>query len=215
MSPENQLEVLAELKSHLSSNPALVRHLFTESPQLAAAVLQLLVLFGFVTRTDVEQIVPRFAYAASTSSASSSAPMPGSHAYPYQHAGPSPSPYGDSYGSAYGSSYGRHGPPVSSSRGYSMEGPPLPNPPPLPTQARVSGQPPQQGGYAPPPPPSSSSSSSSGLPASLMHMSEQQREMLRRVLSMSQDQIALLPEQIRAQVRDVQAHIARTGNNIF
>ncbi|KAF8635549.1 hypothetical protein AX15_000202 [Amanita polypyramis BW_CC] len=218
MSPSHLMEVLAQMKAFVITYPEQARTLLVSHPQLAYALFQALLLNKIVDSAILQRMLEATVASAQAPAAHPTAarPVPPPH---LQHPMYSQMPYG--------------APPLQQPQ--PVPGMPPPPPPPMsvpppgamfPHHQPPPGMPPMPPYYRPLPPPTHSQvppaqpsvqmSTPQSAPQSTPDISESQRSMLMQVLSLTQEQINVLPETERqAIVQLVRLRITAALNGPF
>ncbi|WWC61483.1 uncharacterized protein I303_104067 [Kwoniella dejecticola CBS 10117] len=196
VTPGQMQDVMASMKSLITTNPEQARQLLTSKPQLAYALFQAMLLMNIVDPSVLQRIQPLSA-AAAPPPASNFAPPPQQNsysAYPPSNGGPPsnypPYPPANAQPPAAGGGGGYNRPPPAQV-GY--------NPPPQ----SGYGAPPPQAGYgtpAPAPPASGMASLPPSAQQALATLPEDQQQMLLQVLQLTPDQISALDATQKASI---------------
>jgi len=198
LSKQQLIEILTEMKKFIHQNPDGARQLLMDSPQVAQTLLRILLLFNLVRQSDIQVVAQR----GSSSLSEMKRPPPTSSADPRMQP---PMPLAQS----------RVAPPVPGlGRGQAF--PSTPGPQPMSLSSDVPRQGPMPGmrpmvptGSAPPiaPPAVVPSAGLSQLQQQLAHLPPQQQAVLREVIKLSPDQIALLPSHVQQQVYQLKSQL--------
>nr|XP_019013206.1 uncharacterized protein I206_01271 [Kwoniella pini CBS 10737]OCF51987.1 hypothetical protein I206_01271 [Kwoniella pini CBS 10737] len=201
VTPGQMQDVMASMKSLISTNPEQARQLLTSKPQLAYALFQAMLLMNIVDPSVLQRIQPL---------PTTAPPVP----IPTINHAPTPPP------NSYSSYPPNNGPPTNYPPYPPSNAPPpavggysRPPPPPTsggynpPTQSGYGAPPPQAGYGAPPPasaPPPPVASGMASLPPSaqqaLATLPEDQQQMLLQVLQLTPDQINALDATQKASI---------------
>ncbi|WWC69785.1 uncharacterized protein I206_103728 [Kwoniella pini CBS 10737] len=212
VTPGQMQDVMASMKSLISTNPEQARQLLTSKPQLAYALFQAMLLMNIVDPSVLQRIQPL---------PTTAPPVP----IPTINHAPTPPP------NSYSSYPPNNGPPTNYPPYPPSNAPPpavggysRPPPPPTsggynpPTQSGYGAPPPQAGYGAPPPasaPPPPVASGMASLPPSaqqaLATLPEDQQQMLLQVLQLTPDQINALDATQKASIMQLRQQFLGTA----
>ncbi|XP_064405130.1 cleavage stimulation factor subunit 2-like isoform X2 [Halichondria panicea] len=213
--PEQMFELMKQMKWFIAQNPQEARQLLLHNPQLAYALLQAQVVMKVVDLETAQNLLHRTPRGPPITQPSQGPPPPQQqhHPPPQQHRSlipqqhpPSQDPHPPPPTRPY------HGPPPPRDDRGPFGGPRMPMPPQDHFRPPMRGHPPEQrgGNYGGPPPPRAPLSRPPP-PNQEDGQDQQKAALIMQVLSLSDDQIQMLPPDQRSSILKLREQIARNG----